>query len=634
MVSAIETRSVTVFSTSEVLQVLKRLLLCDFASDGEGHAKQIVFITESPQDVVAVANSVRAQLLLPSFGDIVGYKIPNQRRQGARHPLLLCIPASLFLWNYLYHDPLLSSVTVIVIVAIESLEIDVILGLLKRLLQLRRSLRVVCYAPDEGHHRIIDFFRPSAWDNKIPLQAKRPRWDEAPRLKPLAFIGRENFESITLLQPTAKFECRPDAIRSAVYKAHSLLETSCSSNILIIHPIVSQFEGWSDMLQMDFHVATIHGGMSDTEAKQHLAKCLNGKKQRLVVISDEAKVSLVKNVGAVIDTGLTHEHMIHPVEDVLINFVSPAALPTLIRRQAKLTLWIWPRSDNEALSKEELPSGFTSGLAHILLFLLSVGGTQVLQELELPTPWPTKAVATAFEELLACEAVNDLGRLTKFGEDMATLSLAPPLARALLLGIRREFNCIAHEIAVIVAMLLHTENDDWLLPGTSRNLWRLQRAARQSLQLREGDFLTLYNVYQLWCNNNADWAKRHFINVAAMKRVQKTVRKLHDWLDKRDDCCSRLVEGPDLAESLLNALSAAFIFNMAVLRPDGSYHLMRTKAKRIKMQPDEVMSVYGSTGLQWPPYIIFHGIHSNRKGDIKLRYISPVSKIPIVPSFH
>ena len=192
------------------------------------------------------------------------------------------------------------------------------------------------------------------------------------------------------------------------------------------------------------------------------------------------------------------------------------------------------------MPQRALPEMVRSELAPALLLLLALGVRNVARFDYVDPPAPP-AVIRALELLFATGAVDARGALTTpVGRAMADLPVDPRTAAFLLASLGS--GCAEHAIT-IAAMVSATGQGGgggsvfvgWRA-GAGRTQAQASDAAALQFAVREGDHLTLLNIYRAYevAGRSKQWCQQHCVSPAAMQRATEVRAQLR-WYDEGDE---------------------------------------------------------------------------------------------------
>ncbi|KAF8951662.1 DEAH-box RNA helicase prp16 [Haplosporangium bisporale] len=170
-----------------------------------------------------------------------------------------------------------------------------------------------------------------------------------------------------------------------------------------------------------------------------------------------------------------------------------------------------------------IPEIQRTNLATVVLQLKSLNVKNLL-EFDFMDPPPQDNLLNSMYQLWIQGALDNTGELTPMGQKMAVFPTEPSLAKMLIVA--EKMGCTA-EIVTIVSMLS--------VPTVFyRPKERLEEsdAAREKFFVPESDHLTLLNVYTQWRSHGYrdDWCLKHFVQPKAMRKAREVRSQLMDMM--------------------------------------------------------------------------------------------------------
>ncbi|KAF9346672.1 DEAH-box RNA helicase prp16, partial [Mortierella sp. AD094] len=170
-----------------------------------------------------------------------------------------------------------------------------------------------------------------------------------------------------------------------------------------------------------------------------------------------------------------------------------------------------------------IPEIQRTNLATVVLQLKSLNVKNLL-EFDFMDPPPQDNLLNSMYQLWIQGALDNTGELTPMGKKMAVFPTEPSLAKMLIVA--EKMGCTA-EIVTIVSMLS--------VPSVFyRPKERLEESdsAREKFFVPESDHLTLLNVYTQWRSHGYrdDWCVKHFVQPKAMRKAREVRSQLMDMM--------------------------------------------------------------------------------------------------------
>ncbi|AXQ27211.1 ATP-dependent RNA helicase HrpA [Solimonas sp. K1W22B-7] len=525
----------------------------------------------------SVANRIAAELR-GNLGDTVGYETRFDRRVSERSLVKLMTDGILL--AELGRDHLLTSYdTIIIDEAHErSLNIDFLLGWLKRILVQRPDLKVIITSATLDPERLSRHF------------------DGAP----IKLVSGRTYPV------EQRYRALPDdgdlegGIANAI---EELWRPTPKGDVLVFLPGEREIRDADRVLSGRFPRAEVLPLYSRLAAQAQDKVFSPGKQPRIVLATNVAETSVtVPGIRYVVDTGTARLNRFSPrsgVQQLQIEPVSQAAANQRAGRCGRLgpgiCIRLYAEDDFAARPAFTDPEIKRANLAGVILSMIALG----LGEVE-DFPWveapDSRNVSDAYRLLQTLGALDDWRKLTPLGEELARLPLDPRVARIALAGRGKPQ---ADAICVLAAAM--SVQDPHEVPPDVQDA---ARSAHKSWQHPRSDFLTLLNLWQRWKTWSAESSNRqlrrvcreHYVNFLRMEEWEQVYRQLRDMLGVKGEPAVLKPQDLDgLYPALHEALLTGLIDHIGLKLPDkGEYQGPRNR--RFRIHPG---SVLGKKGPQW-----------------------------------
>ncbi|KAJ2804602.1 hypothetical protein H4R20_002442 [Coemansia guatemalensis] len=462
-----------------------------------------------------------------------------------------------------------------------TLNTDVLLGLLRRIVAERRDLRLIVTSATMNSRRFADFFgnapvftipgRTFPVDIMFSRSACEDYVDSAVRQVLTVHLGQSAGDILVFMTGQEDVETCCAAIRER-------LAAIDSPPPLAVLPIYSQLP--ADLQARIFERTPI---------------------RKVVVATNIAETSLtVDGVKYVVDTGFYKLKVYNPrvgMDALQVTPISQANANQRSGRAGRTGPGVAFRLYTERAFRHEMfpspiPEIQRTNLAYVVMLLKSIGVNDLLT-FDFLDPPPLEALKTAMYQLWTLGALDNSAQITSLGRKMSELPLDPAPAKMLVSA--HALGCTV-EVVTIVAMLA--------VPTVFyRPKERLDEsdAAREKFFVPESDHLTLLNVYNQWRSNGYrdSWCARHFIHSKAMRRAREVREQLVDILSS-----SLKIElksaGADW-DSVRQCVCSAYFHHAARSKRLGEYSNMRSGIP-CHLHPTSALYGMGFT----PDYIVYH----------------------------
>lgn len=392
----------------------------------------------------AAAARIAAELQTP-LGQLVGYQVRFDARVSAASRLIAMTPGILL--RRLQSDSVLADVAAVVLDEFHerSLEIDLLLGMLRRLQQeLRPELRLMLMSATLDSQLVQNYLNQPP---VISVAARTfPVQKHFSRFQPTATRGR------TPASPSRRIveQCVATTRQAA---------TNHPGDILVFLPGVGEIHQVARELQFDadreaWQLLKLYGDLPSEEQDRVLAPSLHRK---VILSTNVAETSLtIENVRIVIDSGWARVQRFDPAVGLNMLVLEPIPNASAEQRAGRAgrtdsgvcyRLWdeITGRSRPAFLEPEVLRVDLTGAVLQLLCW-----GEANVTDFPWLTPPSAQALAQALQTLQLLDAVTDQRQVTPLGRRMNELPVQPRLARLLLAG---QAAGITHAAALAAACL-------------------------------------------------------------------------------------------------------------------------------------------------------------------------------------
>ena len=460
----------------------------------------------------SVAERIANELDTP-LGDVVGYRVRFQERG---HPdALVRLMTDGILLNELQRDRLLLRYdTLIVDEAHErSLNIDLLLGYLRKLLPKRPELKLIVTSAT------IDTARFAA------------HFDDAPVIE----VGGRSWPVETRYRPLTGSDDERDASQSeAILAAVDELAAGDKGDILVFLPGERSIRETAEALRKHhppgLEVLPLYARLGAAEQARIFAR---GQARRVVLATNVAETSLtVPGIRYVIDTGLARISRYGPHGNIQHLPVEPVSRASADQRQGRCGreapgICIRLYSEEEYLARPEFgePEILRTPLAAVILQMVAHGLGHIERFPFLDPPDPRR-VRDGYRQLAALGALDRDHRLTPLGRRLARLPVDPRLGRMLLAaadggGLR--------EVLVIVAALAVQEPRE-----RPHDRAAAADTAHAEFSDPRSDVLGYLKLWEAWCtqrrhlsqNRLRKWCRANFLGYLRMREWQETHQQL------------------------------------------------------------------------------------------------------------
>ncbi|GAA5943229.1 hypothetical protein JCM3775_004543 [Rhodotorula graminis] len=463
-----------------------------------------------------------------------------------------------------------------------SLNTDILMGLLRKILSRRRDLKLIVTSATMNAAKFSRFY------------------DDAPCYT----IPGRTFPVDVLFSKTP---CE-DYVDSAVKQALQIHISHPPGDVLIFMTGQEDIECTCEVIrerlsQVDdaapLEVLPIYSQMpADLQAK--IFSPTEDGRRKVIVATNIAETSLtVDGIMYVVDAGFSKLKVYNPrmgMDSLQITPISQANANQRSGRAGRTGAGTAYRLFTEMAYRDELfestiPEIQRTNLSNTVLLLKSLGVKNLL-EFDFMDPPPQENILNSMYQLWVLGALDNTGELTDLGRKMSHFPMDPALAKMLISSV--AMRCSA-EVLTIVSMLS--------VPSVFyRPKERAEEsdAAREKFFVPESDHLTLLHVYTQWKSNgySDSWAARHFLHPKTLRKAREVRTQLLDIMKHQK--LDIIPCGTDW-DVIRKTICGAYFHQAARVKGIGEFQHLRTG---VPMHLHATSSLYGLGYL--PDYVVYH----------------------------
>jgi ATP-dependent helicase HrpA len=502
----------------------------------------------------AIASRVAAELGT-NVGAAVGFQVRFTDRTGPDTRLKVMTDGILL--RELEHDRQLRSYdTLIIDEAHErSLNIDFLLGVLKRVLPQRPELRVVITSATIDPQRFSDFFGGAPI-----IEVSGRSYPVDVRYRPL--IGDDEDSELSLTE----------GIVAAVQE----LDREDRGDVLVFLPGEKQIRETSEALgKARLHATEVLPLYSRLSTRDQELIFEKHGTRRVVLATNVAETSLtVPGMRHVVDSGLariSRYSVRGKVQRLPIEPISQASADQRKGRAGRespgICLRLYAEDDFATRPAFTPPEVLRTNLASVILQMaaLELGEPQ---EFPFVDPPDTRQINDGYKLLQELKAVDEARTVTSLGRQISALPLDPRLARMLLAA--SHHRCVA-EMLIIAAFL--AAQDPRERPAEAQAQADQKHAAFADPR---SDFIAVLNLWKAFAEQSAalsgnqlrKWCRENFLSFIRMREWQELQRQLADIAAELDLKPNQV---PAEYNDLHQAVLTGFLGNIGALNERREY---------------------------------------------------------------
>lgn len=471
-----------------------------------------------------VASRIAEELKTP-LGERVGYQVRFHDQVSESTQVKLMTDGILL--SETQRDRFLEQYEVLIIDEAHerSLNIDFLLGYIKRILPRRPDLKVIITSATIDLERFSKHF-----DNAPVIEVSGRTYPVDVLYRPLHEMEGEDEKAVDLQQGLL-------AAVDELIEIDLAKRSGGPGDILVFLPGEREIRETAETLRKaklrDTEVIPLYARLSLTEQNRVFHEQRKAGR-RIVLSTNVAETSLtVPGIRYVIDPGqarISRYSVRSKVQRLPVEAVSQASANQRAGRCGRVAPGVCIRlySEEDYLSRPEFTDAEIrrTNLAAVILQMLQLKLGDI-RDFPFVDPPDTRLINDGFKLLEELGAVDTQRRMTKIGRQLARLPVDPRIARMVIEGGQRD---ALREVMIIASAL--SVQDPRERPHDKR-----QAADQKHKEYadEESDFMTLLNLWQLWSEQREElsqsqlrrWCQKNFLSFMRLREWRDVHRQLH-----------------------------------------------------------------------------------------------------------
>ncbi|CAL0329725.1 unnamed protein product [Lupinus luteus] len=595
-----------------------------------GYSNSGKIAVTQPRRVAAVSVARRvSQELGVHLGEEVGYAIRFEDRTS--HDTRIKYLTDGVLLRESLADPELNDYSVVILDEAHerSLNTDILMGLMKRLVKVRSSdFKVLITSATLDGNKVSKFFTDcpvltipgKLYPVEILYSKERPSSYLESSLKTALDIHARQPEGDILIFMTGQDDIEK-LVSKLEDKVRALEEGSC----------------------MDAIILPLHGSLPP-ELQVRVFSPPPPNCRRIIVATNIAETSLtVDGVVYVIDSGYVKQRQYNPsagmysldvvqISKVQANQRAGRAGRT---RPGKCYRLYPSRVYDDEFLDATVPEIQRSSLAGCVLYLKSLDLPDIdILKFDFLDPPSSESLQDALKQLYLIDAIDENGAITSIGQKMAELPLEPSLSRTLMEA--NNYGCISE--ALTVAAMLSAETALLSAPGRSKTE-RKRKNPVTNLPDGSGlgDHIQLLQIYECWDQTDYDigWCKDNGLQVRGMlfvKDVRKQLSQIMQKIAKGPLDIRANGKGEEFRKGYRNlrkALCTGYANQLAERKMHhNGYRILGFQAQVVQVHPSSMLKA-DELG-KFPDYVVYHELIATPRPymrnvcSVEMRWVVPI----------
>ena len=483
-----------------------------------GFSQNGIIAVTQPRRIAALSVSeFISKQLGTKYPGLVGYKMRFEDKTDATTRIKIMTDGILL--QEMKLDPLLSKYSVIMVDEAHerSLNIDFVLGLLKRILKERKDFKVIVSSATMNAEAFSEYFENCPIVNIETITY------------PVTIVYDPPKISATTITEQGS-ECLIEKICSTVER---VLNNGEDGGILIFLPgekIIKDclFKLDHSKFARKIYTLPLYGRLAKEEQERVFDPAPFGKK-KVIISTNIAETSVtISDITTVIDSGLSKLNYYNPrtftsslVETAISKASSNQRKGRAGRTQAGTCYRLYSRKDFDTRPLYTTEEIFRTDLSEVVLQMAELG-IKDFMDFDFIAPPGKEGIIGAVDTL------NMLGALNKdkssIGKLMVQFPLEPRISRIIVESIIRYPNVL--EEAIIASSFLST-NSPFLLPQGEE---MEARKAHHAFRDMQGDFVSYLNIFSAYKNstNKERFCKKNYLDERVMSEIDNINEQLKE----------------------------------------------------------------------------------------------------------
>jgi ATP-dependent helicase HrpA len=442
-----------------------------------------------------------------------------------------------------------------------SLNIDFLLGYLKRLVEVRPELKIVVTSATIDTERFSQFFGGAP-----VIEVSGRTYPVEVRYRPELFESQDEDDE-------------PVDMNEAIAKAvDEIAHEGRAGDILVFLPGEREIREAAEALRKQpgsrLEILPLYSRLSSEEQDRIFQTSAH---RRVVLSTNVAETSLtVPGIKYVIDTGLARVKRYSPrqkIDQLRIEPISQAAARQRAGRcgriAAGVALRLYAEKDFDERPAFTTPEILRTSLASVILRMaaLELGPIAEFPFIEPPTP---RQVEDGYRQLFELGAIDGGRELTQLGKELARIPVDPRVGRMLIAS--RDFNCLGEMVILAAALSIQDPRD------RPQALREQSDRAHEEFRDDASDYLQLLNLWKFFDTEFVhkksnrklyETCREHFLSYVRMREWRDLAGQLREMASEL-----RIRENPTPAtyEQIHRALMTGLIGNVGMKALDGDHY--------------------------------------------------------------
>ncbi|MCL2380395.1 MAG: ATP-dependent RNA helicase [Treponema sp.] len=508
-----------------------------------GYAENGIIGVTQPRRIAALSVSeFIARQMQSAPGRLVGYKMRFEDKTSPETQIKVMTDGILL--QEMKLDPWLSKYNCLIVDEAHerSLNIDFILGLLKRVLEARREFKVIVSSATINAKVFSEYFAgysSAGYSSAGQVSAECPVVKIEAQTYPVTLIydppALESGAGNQLAEDALLSKISSIAERFVSEKHGAGKDRAAAGDILIFLSGEKIIKNCMSRLEFSpagayLHLLPLYGRLGKEEQERVFDPAPRGK-TKVVVSTNIAETSLtIDGITVVMDCGLSKLNHYNPHTFTSSLVEAPVSRASANQRKGRAgrtqegTCYrLYSRKDFETRPLFTTEEIYRTDLSEVVLRMAELGIT-AFEEFDFISPPNREGLIAAIETLNFLDALENDHSLSNTGKLMTEFPLAPRHSRIIVEAILKYPQVVKETI--IAAAFLSTPSPYVLPPGEETDA----RQAHHRFRDEDGDFVSYLKLYQSYMDASAKqkFCEKNYLDERAMAEIANVVSQLQE----------------------------------------------------------------------------------------------------------
>nr|WP_318739330.1 ATP-dependent RNA helicase [uncultured Treponema sp.] len=485
-----------------------------------GYSDNGIIAVTQPRRIAALSVSeFISKQLGTSYPGLVGYKMRFEDKTDLTTRIKIMTDGILL--QEMKLDPMMKKYSVIMVDEAHerSLNIDFVLGLLKRILKVRPDLKIIVSSATMNAEKFSTYF------DGCPIVT----------IDTITYPVTVIYDPPTIPASTNTLTAEEALLSKISNTIDRILYNRTEGDILIFLPGEKAIKDCINKLyrtpySRKIQIIPLYGRLPKEEQEKVFDPAPFGRK-KVIISTNIAETSVtIDGITSVIDSGLAKLNFYSPRTYTSSLIETPVSKASCNQRRGRAgrtqpgTCYrLYPRKDYDTRESYTIEEIFRTDLSEVVLRMAELGITD-FETFDFISQPPKEAIRGAVETLRMLKAINPDNTLSSIGNLMVLFPLPPRVSRIIVESILKYPEVM--EEVLIAAAFLSTHSPFVLPQGEEMDA----RRAHHTFRDIQGDFVSYVKLYRIYQQQKSreQFCKKYYLDEKVMAEIENIVLQLSD----------------------------------------------------------------------------------------------------------